>query len=274
MTIEISASPRPVIPCENPDLSMRFRIFRESLVRRFTRKSAYDRNDADLQALFQDHDQSIEKQCDALTRYIAEAFDHYAAWDYSHAYYPGRPSQQTARTDALEGSSRVIPVLAAWLHSQVEMQVETKFERKSAKQGELITLNGQKLNIPEIVKSAFLAGTNPNHRGYWGKLESYDQKICESADLALALWISKDWVWNTLTDNERRQITDWFLQVNPLSTVYLLVTSPHPLSFGRCGGGLVVLPSLSIRPAIQVCLCVLNHTSHLLWQRYGEAKTV
>ena len=55
---------------------------------------------------------------------------------------------------------------------------------------------------------------------------------------------------------------------------YLLVTSPHPLSFGRCGGGLVVLPSLSIRPAIQVCLCVLNHTSHLLWQRYGEAKTV
>ena len=219
MTIEISARPRPVIPCENPDLSMRFRIFRESLIRRFTRKSAYDRNDADLQALFQNHDQSIEKQCDALTRYIAEAFDHYAAWDYSHAYYPGRPSQQTARTDALEGTSRVIPVLAAWLHFQVETQVETQFEKKSAKQGELITLNGQKLNIPEIVKSAFLAGTNPNHRGYWGKLESYDQKICESADLALALWISKDWVWNTLTDNERRQVTNWFLQVNPLSTV-------------------------------------------------------
>ena len=60
----------------------------------------------------------------------------------------------------------------------------------------------------------------------------------------------------------------------PTSMNYLLVTSPHPLSFGRCGGGLVVLPSLSIRPAIQVCLCVLNHTSHLLWQRYGEAKTV
>ena len=223
MTIEISASPRPTIPCENPDVSMRLRIFRENLVRLVTKKSAYDRNDATLQALFQNNDQSIEKQCDVLARYIAEAFDHYAAWDYSHAYYPGRPSQQTARTDALEGTSRVIPVLAAWLHFQFEKQVETQFEKRpdkpSDKQGELVTLSGQKLNISEILKSAFLAGTNPNHRGYWGKLESYDQKICESADLALALWISRDWVWNTFTDDERKQVIDWFLQVNPLSTV-------------------------------------------------------
>ncbi|USE35796.1 hypothetical protein [Endozoicomonas sp. SCSIO W0465] len=124
MTIEISASPRPVIPCENPGFSMRLRIFRENLVRLLVRKPAYDRNDAELQALFQDHGQAIEEQCDLLTRYIAEAFDHYAVWNYSHAYYPGRPSQQSARTDALEGTSRVIPVLAAWLHFSFEKQSE------------------------------------------------------------------------------------------------------------------------------------------------------
>lgn len=61
---------------------------------------------------------SLQSQCDYLVRYVAEAFDHYAVWDYTHAYYPGRPSQQNARTDALEGVSRVLPTLAAWLHSQ------------------------------------------------------------------------------------------------------------------------------------------------------------
>ncbi len=211
MTVKITSNPRPVIPCENPDFFMRVRIIRESLVRFFTRKSAYDRNDESLQALFQDQKQSIEKQCNDLTRYIAEAFDHYAVWGYSHAYYPGRPSQQTAKTDSLEGTSRVIPVLAAWLHHQSGKYAD--------QQEEMATLNGKTLKIPEILKAAFLSGTDPEHRGYWGKLESYDQKICESADLALALWISKDWVWNTLTDNERKQVTDWFLQVNPLSTV-------------------------------------------------------
>ena len=45
---------------------------------------------------------------------------------------------------------------------------------------------------------------------------------------------------------------------------YLLVISPHLLSFGRCGGGLAVLPNLPIRPAILVCLYVLNHTNHPL----------
>ena len=78
---------------------------------------------------------------------------------------------------------------------------------------------------------------------------------------------------NGIPDNEYDDVIFGCVDtIGPLA--YLLVTSPHPLSFGRCGGGLVVLPSLSIRPAIQVCLCVLNHTSHLLWQRYGEAKTV
>ncbi|USE35799.1 DUF2264 domain-containing protein [Endozoicomonas sp. SCSIO W0465] len=92
-------------------------------------------------------------------------------------------------------------------------------KRQVTQQGAMTTLNGSQLKIPEIVKAAFLAGTDPEHFGYWGKLESYDQKICESADLALALWISKKWVWNTFTDNERKQVADWFLQVNSLATV-------------------------------------------------------
>ena len=211
MTIEITTSPRPVIPCENPDLAMRLSIFRQHLLRLMIRKPAYDRHDVALQTLFMDSEQPLERQCDLLVRYIAEAFVHYGVWDFSHAYYPGRPSQQTARTDAMEGVSRVMPVLAAWLHYDAGQH--------DKKPGELTTFSGQKLNIPGIIKAAFLAGTDPKHQGYWGKLASYDQKICESADLALVLWLSRDWVWQTFTATERQQVIDWFLSVNSLSIV-------------------------------------------------------
>ncbi|KGI83320.1 hypothetical protein JY98_18950, partial [Exiguobacterium mexicanum] len=119
-----------------------------------------------------------------LTRYVTEAFHHYQVWDYTHAYYPGSPGQQTVKTDAMEGVSRVLPLLAAWLvHHQQPI---------------IKGLNQQPFNIAEMIKSAFVNGTNPSHKGYWGKLENYDQKICESADLALTLWLSRKWVWDQL----------------------------------------------------------------------------
>ncbi|SUC29487.1 Uncharacterized protein conserved in bacteria [Providencia rettgeri] len=60
----------------------------------------------------------------------------------------------------------------------------------------------------------FLHGTDPNHKGYWGKLDNYDQKICESADLALTLWLSREWVWEKLDTPAQQQIITWFEQVN------------------------------------------------------------
>ena len=51
------------------------------------------------------------------------------------------------------------------------------------------------------------------HKGYWGKLENYDQRICEASDLALTL-ISREWVWDTLSSEIKQQIINWFEQVN------------------------------------------------------------
>ena len=210
MTKENNTSTRPVIPCENPDLAMRFRIFREHIKRAFIKKKAYGVHDKELLSFFQDQGRTLEMQCDYLVRYVAEAFDHYALWDYTHAYYPGRPSQQTARMDAMEGASRVLPVLAAWLHHQQHRSCEER--------GEMNVLDGRKLDISGMLKSAFLAGTDSRHPGYWGDLKSYDQRVCECADLALALWLSRNWVWSELAGSERSQIIKWFSQVNGLST--------------------------------------------------------
>ncbi len=75
-------------------------------------------------------------------------------------------------------------------------------------------LNLASIDLSEIIKNAFLHGTDPAHKGYWGRLENYDQKICESADLALTLWLSREWVWDKLDNSEQQRIIEWFEQVN------------------------------------------------------------
>ncbi|WP_395754919.1 DUF2264 domain-containing protein [Edwardsiella ictaluri] len=206
---KIEGAPRPIIPYEHPDAQMYLRLLRERLIRLRWRKRAYTRNDATLRACFADDSQPLERQCDTLVRYVAEAFDRYAVWDYTHAYYPGRPSQQNARTDAMEGCSRVLPTLATWLHSAAAQ----------GRDGVLTGLNGQRWDIAEMLSRAFLAGTDPAHPGYWGTLHDYDQRICESADLALALWLSKTWVWSRFDARGRAQILTWFRQVPTRQTV-------------------------------------------------------
>nr|WP_279450827.1 DUF2264 domain-containing protein [Aeromonas hydrophila] len=50
-------------------------------------------------------------------------------------------------------------------------------------------------------------------------LHDCDQRICESADLALTLWLSRAHVWSRYTDAEQAQIVAWFHQVDNLITV-------------------------------------------------------
>ncbi|WP_281222069.1 DUF2264 domain-containing protein [Photobacterium sanguinicancri] len=203
----IAATPRPTIPYEHPDAAMYFKLFKENIVRLRHRKSAYQQHDETIRKLFSNDGASLKAQCEALVAYTAEAFEHYAVWDYTHAYYPGRPSQQTARTDAIEGVSRVLPTLATWLHSQ---------------EGEctpLQGLNGKPIDVVNIIRTALLAGTDPSHKGYWGKLHDYDQRICESADLALTLWLTKAHIWQQLDTQQQQQITAWFEQIPPLKTL-------------------------------------------------------
>ncbi|WP_022939880.1 DUF2264 domain-containing protein [Psychromonas hadalis] len=203
----ISATQRPKIPYEHPDASMYFKLFKENLIRLKNRKPAYKKHDQTIRELFNSDQDNLKNQCEQLVSYVAEAFNHYAVWDHSHAYYPGRPSQQSARTDALEGVSRVLPTLAVWLNANGKKGLSLK------------GLDGQIIDIIKIIKQAFLAGTNPSHIGYWGDLHDYDQKVCESADLALVLWLSKEWVWDHLQSEQQKQVLEWFKQVNHCQTV-------------------------------------------------------
>ncbi|MGF1904181.1 DUF2264 domain-containing protein [Aliivibrio salmonicida] len=204
---KIEETVRPTIAYEHPSMTAYIKSFKENVTRFKKKKSRYTQHDEYIKRLFLDDKIDLKSQCDVIVSYISEAFIHYSVWDYSHAYYPGRPSQQTARTDAMEGTSRTLPTLAAWLHS-------------NGKVNTVITgLNQQPILVPEILRKAFLAGTDPGHKGYWGILHDCDQRICESADLALALWMSKEWVWDCFSTNEKQQVMVWFKQVNYCETV-------------------------------------------------------
>ncbi|WP_270806092.1 DUF2264 domain-containing protein [Aeromonas sp. QDB62] len=204
---DIKITKRPIVPYENPNWNMYLHLFQENLVRLFHKKRSYTRNDNYISTIFSTPHTELKFQCDELVKYVAEAFEYYAVWDYTHAYYPGRPSQQNARTDAMEGASRLLPTLAAWLYS------------KAPNESNLVLADGRQLSPADIIYTAFLAGTDSNHPGFWGVMHDCDQRICESADLALTLWLSREHVWIRFDNDERAKIVAWFSQVNTLVTV-------------------------------------------------------
>ncbi|HZQ07602.1 MAG TPA: DUF2264 domain-containing protein, partial [Anaerolineae bacterium] len=77
------------------------------------------------------------------------------------------------------------------------------------------------LNLEEILTQALLDGTNPNNpRTYWGDMHDMDQRIVEAADIALTLWLSRERVFNRLTENERAKIIHWLEQVDAQDVYY------------------------------------------------------
>ncbi|ENQ8650436.1 DUF2264 domain-containing protein [Vibrio fluvialis] len=201
----IKATERPTIPYEHPDLALYWRTFCQHISKLLRGKNALSKNDAVIQQIFSDSSLSLKSKCEHFADYIAEAFAYYSVDNFTHAYYPGMPSQQGARMDAMEGCSRVLPTLAFWVARDPIEDSDPFYARK--------------IDAINWLKHAFIAGTNPTHKGYWGALQDYDQRTCESADLALALWASKESAWDTFTQSEKDQIIAWFEQVNHVQVV-------------------------------------------------------
>ncbi len=205
MQKEIKATERPKIPYEHPDFALYMRTFKEHLTKWYRGAKPYTQNDASIKALFNGSETDLKMQCEYFANYIADAFGHYAVDDFTHAYYPGMPSQQGARMDAMEGCSRILPTLAIWACT-APIEKNDPFA-------------GRKNSAIQWLKQAFVAGTDPTHQGYWGDLQDYDQRTCESADLALALWVSKSAVWDSFSQPQQAQVIAWFERVNHVQVV-------------------------------------------------------
>jgi hypothetical protein len=107
--------------------------------------------------------------------------------------------------DAIESFARIASAWGAWLRNPAN-QATLSFE-------------GHDINLETLLRQALLDGTNPtNTHTYWGDIGHLDQRIVESADIALVLWMSRERVFHKMTAAEQSQIIAWLAQVDGKGT--------------------------------------------------------
>ncbi len=139
----------------------------------------------------------------------------------ARAYYPGDSMIQGPGLASLEGFTRVAPLFASWVYGQ---------------HGTVFTLkSGVDVDLVELLKAGIVNGTDPANSEYWGKIYSRQQSIVEAADVALVLWLTKPELWNTLSAEQRQNISHWLYQVNgkeiPDSNWHLFVIQVNAVLF-------------------------------------------
>jgi hypothetical protein len=107
--------------------------------------------------------------------------------------------------DAIESFARIASAWGAWLRNPANPPS--------------LNFQGHEVDVEAIFYQALLDGTNPsNPHTYWGDIGHLDQRIVESADIAVALWMSRERVFNKMTNPEQAQVIAWLAQVDNKGT--------------------------------------------------------
>ena len=131
-----------------------------------------------------------------LFNYFVDGYLSYKTTSGALTYYTGEISTRGRKINALEGFARFFPLASVWFSTGKDY----------------LTVDNKNINLKEIIREAILSGTDPNNPDYWGTIQNKDQRIVEAADIALGLWLSKDQIWVTYSDNEKYQVIDWLSQ--------------------------------------------------------------
>ncbi|MEA5516422.1 DUF2264 domain-containing protein [Nodularia sp. UHCC 0506] len=158
----------------------------------------YQEIDAQIKTTFLTENQSPFLRYKALFQYFTLGFIKYRSAHGALIYYPGAASCHGRKLDALEGFARFFPLAAVWM---------------SSGNGTIVDIDHEKIDLVQLLHQGIVAGTDLQNTEYWGKIKNLDQRIVEAADIALGLWISRDYLWNTFSLQERQQIVTWLEQV-------------------------------------------------------------
>jgi len=126
--------------------------------------------------------------------YLLEGFVHYRSPRGARIFYPGTPSSHGRLLDGMEGFARFFPLGAAWLASG---------------RSDTFDIQGRTISLTALLREGLLAGTDREGPEFWGIIRSRDQRLFESADIALGVWLTRDLIWSTLSAVERRQVSVW-----------------------------------------------------------------
>jgi hypothetical protein len=107
--------------------------------------------------------------------------------------------------DAIESFARIASAWGAWL--------------RNAGNPATLKFDGHEMNVEALLRQALLDGTDSsNPYTYWGDIGHLDQRIVESADIAVTLWMSRERVFNKMTAEEQKQVIAWLAQVDGKGT--------------------------------------------------------
>ena len=107
--------------------------------------------------------------------------------------------------DAIESFARIASAWGSWLRNP----------SNPAK----LNFQDREINLETLLRQALVEGTDPsNPYTYWGDIGHLDQRIVESADIAVAIWMSRERVFNKMTKAEQEQIISWLAQVDNKGT--------------------------------------------------------
>lgn len=110
---------------------------------------------------------------------------------------PGPRSHHGQLADELEGFTRSFIMAGPWLHQAQSPVV-------SAPDGER--------DVAAFYRRGILHGTDPDHPEYWGQITDYAQHLVEMASLAWSLYLSRRWIWDTLSAAEQKQVAAYLFQ--------------------------------------------------------------
>ena len=116
------------------------------------------------------------------------------------AAFPGHPSWSGGEADRLEGFTRLMPMLGAWV--------------SSGRSARVVLPDGTPLDLVEEFTRGLLRGTDPASPFYWGEMRRSDQRIVEASDVALALWLFRDTAWASLSWEQRQRVAAWLSQAS------------------------------------------------------------
>lgn len=126
--------------------------------------------------------------------YLLEGFVNYRSPMGARANWPGTPSRNGRTSDGLEGFARFFPLAGSWLASGRPDELE---------------VGGRRVSLTALLREGLLAGTDRDGPEFWGVITSGNQRLFESADVALGVWLTRDRIWSRLDAAERDRVATW-----------------------------------------------------------------
>lgn len=139
---------------------------------------------------------TAEQRYEALFRYFVDGFLAVATPDFGRAHYRGMGSSHGYRVAGVEGFARTAPLFAAWIAGGRDPVISGLASGRSA-------------DLTQILASAFTAGADPNHPGYWSDPDDFAQVLVEASDIAIAIWIGRDTIWPMLEPQAQSNLLAW-----------------------------------------------------------------